>query len=286
MSQETFKPVIAALEMRFVGLMEQYGMTALRYAMGIVFIWFGILKPFGMSPAGQLVQDVTWWIPIPGFVYILGLWEVVIGICFIFKPLIRAAIVLLFLHMPGTALPFLLVPEQCWTAFPYALTLEGQYIVKNLVLVAAAMVIGGKIRHHTQGFNRFAPDEFMTLLHNGTWMTFQPGAELTRQGEPTDKLYFLHKGNAKVLVDGNEVAELEKNQFVGEMSFLTDEKASATVQATRDLECIVWSRADLERHIEEQPGLGPALMTTLSLDLIGKLKNNESSFLNRLRKNE
>lgn len=284
MSQREFKPTIAALEMRFVGLMEKYGLIFLRYAMGIVFIWFGILKPFGMSPAGQLVQDVTWWIPIPHFVLILGIWEVVIGICFIVKPLIRVAIVLLFLHMPGTALPFLLVPEQCWVAFPYALTLEGQYIVKNLVLVAAAMVIGGKIRHNTQGFNRFAPDEFMTLLHNGTWMTFDAGSVLTQQGEPTDRLFFLHKGTAQVYVDGDQITQLEKNQFVGEMSFLTKEKATATVKADQGLECIVWQWSDLERHIKEQPGLGPALMTTLSLDLIGKLKNNETDLLEKLRK--
>ena len=64
--------------------------------------------------------------------------------------MIRAALLLLFLQMPGTFLPLILLPDVCFTAFPHALTLEGQYIIKNLILISAALVVGGTVRHRKQ----------------------------------------------------------------------------------------------------------------------------------------
>ena len=80
------------------------------------------------------------------FVPILGIWEVVIGITMCIKPLIRVSIFLLFLQMPGTFLPLILLPEVCFTSFPSGLTLEGQYIVKNLIIISAALVVGSTVR--------------------------------------------------------------------------------------------------------------------------------------------
>ena len=62
------------------------------------------------------------------------------------KPLIRVSIFLLFLQMPGTFLPLILLPEVCFTSFPFGLTLEGQYIVKNLIIISAALVVGSTVR--------------------------------------------------------------------------------------------------------------------------------------------
>ncbi len=64
----------------------------------------------------------------------------------LYRPLIRAALFLLFLQMPGTMLPLILLPDVCFTTFPYGLTMEGQYIIKNLVLIGAALVVGGTVR--------------------------------------------------------------------------------------------------------------------------------------------
>ena len=264
------------LELRIIGWMEKSGMLALRIALGIVFIWFGVLKPFGLSPADKLVRDVTYWSPIPHFVFVLGIWEIAIGLCFLYKPLLRLGLLLLFLHMPGTALPFLLLPERCWQVFPYALTLEGQYIVKNLVLVAAALVIGGKIRHRMKGFIPFASDEFMTLLNYGSWCHADAGEVLVERGEDPEYLYFIYGGRAEVQVDGEVVATLVPNQFVGEMSFLTKEPASATVIASEPLRLIRWSRTKLSTLLSEQPKLLLALQATISLDLLAKLRSNES----------
>ncbi len=76
----------------------------------------------------------------------LGVWEVLIGVCLLFRPTIRIALALLFLQMPGTMLPLVILPEVTFTSVPFGLTLEGQYIVKNLALVSAALVVGGTAR--------------------------------------------------------------------------------------------------------------------------------------------
>ena len=73
-------------------------------------------------------------------------WDLAIGVCLIVRPLILAGILLLFLQMPGTVLPLILLPDICFTSVPYGLTLEGQYIIKNLALVSAALVVGGGVR--------------------------------------------------------------------------------------------------------------------------------------------
>ena len=126
--------------------MNEYGPPTLRYALGAVFVWFGALKVIGVSPAGDLVAATVYFVPAELFVPILGVWEVVIGLCLFIRRFIRAGILLLALQMPGTFLPIVLLPAVVFTAFPYGLTVEGQYIIKNLVIIGAALVVGGHER--------------------------------------------------------------------------------------------------------------------------------------------
>lgn len=126
--------------------MNRHGRRVLRYTLGIVFIWFGLLKPLGMSPVADLIASTVYIISPQLFVPILGWWEVAIGICLLFRPLIRLGILLLFLQIPGTFLPLVIVPSATWVSFPYAPTIEGQFILKNLVIIGAALVVGGTVR--------------------------------------------------------------------------------------------------------------------------------------------
>ena len=135
------------LDILITSFMSCCGITLLRYSLGLIYIWFGILKPFGLSPAQALVENTVYWFENPAdFVPILGWWEVLIGLTMCIKPLIRISIVLLFIQMPGTFLPLVLFPEVCFTNFPLGLTLEGQYIVKNLIIISAALVVGSSVR--------------------------------------------------------------------------------------------------------------------------------------------
>ena len=77
---------------------------------------------------------------------LLAGWEVLIGLGLLTGKLLRITLLTLFLQMAGTMLPLVLFPDETFRAFPYAPTLEGQYIIKNLVLIAAAIVVGATVR--------------------------------------------------------------------------------------------------------------------------------------------
>lgn len=126
--------------------LDKNGLNLLRYSMGVIFIWFGALKPLGLSPAEELVENTIPFISPNILLPILGLWEVTIGITFLNRRLNRLAIYLLFAQMIGAMLPLILLPEVCFETFPFVLTLEGQYIIKNLVIISGGIVIGGHVR--------------------------------------------------------------------------------------------------------------------------------------------
>lgn len=269
---EAHRALFDRYEVMVSAWMARHGYHLLRITIGIVFIWFGVLKPLGMSPAEALVAKATAWIPIPGFLYILAVWEIAIGVCFLFERLMRWGIVLLFLHMPGTMLPLLTLPEETFVQFPFALSLEGQYIIKNLVLVAAAIVLGGKTRHRLRGAVHEAPDGFHSLLRRGQWGVARPGEILAREGEEMSRVYFIRNGGGVVRVGEREVGRIGSDQFIGEMSFLTDERARATVEVTEPMRYVAWNREELRSLLDERQTLESALFATINLDLIGKIQ--------------
>ena len=125
----------------------QYGLFIMRFGLGFIFFWFGALKLVsGLSPAEDLVRSTIYFVDPDLFLPILAIWEVLIGLGLMFGKFMRLTLLLLFLQMPGTALPLLILPEITWTVFPYGLTLEGQYIIKNLVLIGAGLVLAGTVR--------------------------------------------------------------------------------------------------------------------------------------------
>ncbi|MFO7526658.1 MAG: hypothetical protein R6W68_14490 [Ignavibacteriaceae bacterium] len=139
------------IDKRIASFMEKWGVIALRISLGIIFIWFGILKTMGMSPAEPLVKATVGWLPFfstDGWVVVIGWWEFIIGISFLFQTSIRIAIALLALQMVGTFMPLVILTEVTFQAghIPYAPTMEGQYIIKNLLIISAALVIGGTVR--------------------------------------------------------------------------------------------------------------------------------------------
>ena len=142
---------------RLTLVLRRHGVRLLRYAVGIVFLWFGALKLIpGASPAEALVKATVPFVDPDAFYPVLAVWEMLIGALLLVRPGARLALLLLALQMPGTFLPFVVLPDVCWARFPFTtpadvfvLTLEGQYIVKNLVLVAAAVVVGGTVRRRS-----------------------------------------------------------------------------------------------------------------------------------------
>ncbi len=127
--------------------MAKNGLPVLRVGLGVVFFWFGALKLFpGMSPAEDLVRNTTYFMDPDIFQPVLAVWEMLIGLGFLTGRFMRLTILLLFAQMGGTILPLFVLPEVVWTSFPFGLTLEGQYIIKNMVIIGAALALGGTVR--------------------------------------------------------------------------------------------------------------------------------------------
>jgi uncharacterized membrane protein YkgB len=140
------------LDLKMTDWMARNGVRLLRYSLGVVFLWFGVLKFFpGLSPAQSLAGDTIARLSFDllspaAAVFLLAVWESLIGIGLLTGYRLRGTLFLLWLQMLGTITPLFLFPELCFTVVPFAPTLEGQYIIKNLVLIAAGIVIGATVR--------------------------------------------------------------------------------------------------------------------------------------------
>ena len=141
---------IIALDRAILRRMRNIGEPAARISLFVIFFWFGILKPLGVSPAEPLVLKTVDWMPLLSagqWLVVIGWWEVVIGVSFLFRKTTRLAIGLLFLQMGGTFMPLFILPEITFqeNGIPLLPTLEGQYIIKNIIIISAALVIGGNL---------------------------------------------------------------------------------------------------------------------------------------------
>ena len=135
----------------FITITRRYSVCILRYALGVIFLWFGLLKVFGVSPVEQLVASSYPMFPMPIFMAILGVWETIIGLGLICRRNLRIILFLLWLQMLGTFGSFVLSPTLFFTGKNILrLTIEGEFIIKNLVLIAAGLVIAGhEVEHET-----------------------------------------------------------------------------------------------------------------------------------------
>jgi len=141
-----FQKILNQLDERCLSFMARIGLPILRIGVGLVFFWFGALKLIpGLSPAEGLVSHTMFFLDSTWFVPVLGIWEMTIGLGLMIHRYMRAVLLLMLMQMAGTLLPLIVLPEVVWTQFPHALTIEGQYIIKNVVLIGAALVLGGRI---------------------------------------------------------------------------------------------------------------------------------------------
>lgn len=140
------------IDRRITGFLVDYSIPFLRISLGINFFWFGVLKFFpGLSPATELatktIETLTFGLIQPDVsITLLAIWETLIGLGLISGRFLRVTLFLLLVQMLGTMTPLVLFPAETFTRIPYAPTLEGQYIIKNLVLISAGFVVGSTVR--------------------------------------------------------------------------------------------------------------------------------------------
>lgn len=125
---------------------DRYGLLLLRYSLGITFLWFGVLKLIGMSPVADIILSA---VPAvlstqPFFFFSLALLEIFIGLGLLFRRTAPVAAIIMMLHLL-VATGSVLLTQGFAPSFPL-LTLPGEFVVKNLILIAAGFVIIRKDR--------------------------------------------------------------------------------------------------------------------------------------------
>lgn len=149
---------LQAIDEKLISFFKRVSMPMARFGLFVVFFWFGMLKVLDLSPAGPLVENLfNRTLPIiefSTFIVLFGLFEALIGVLFLIKGMERVVMPLLAIHMATTFMPLFLLPEATWAGFMVP-TLEGQYIIKNLVIIATAIAIAANLHP----FN-FKPRDF------------------------------------------------------------------------------------------------------------------------------
>lgn len=136
-------PFLQHIDVTLIRFFQRYGHRVHRISLGVLYVWFGLLKPLGHKTTTSLLAQTIYWGDPEVMVLVLGWWEVAIGLCLLVRPLIRVAIFLLALRLPGILLAFVLEPTVLFVSFPFAPTPEGQYLIKDLTLFLASLAIAG-----------------------------------------------------------------------------------------------------------------------------------------------
>jgi uncharacterized membrane protein YkgB len=140
--------VISTIDLYLIAWLQKYSLVLARVSLFIVFFWFGILKIVAMSPANPLVESLLSrtlpHVMFQKFILFFGAYEMLIGIVFLIPGLERLAIAMLIPHMLTTALPLFFLPQIAWQSFLIP-TLEGQYIIKNCVIISLAFTIAAHL---------------------------------------------------------------------------------------------------------------------------------------------
>ena len=139
---------IRNLDLEIIHFFRRVSVPVARFGLFVIFFWFGALKVIGLSPASQLVQNLfeqtISFMSFDTFIVLFGLFECLIGILFLIHGCERLVIMLLFFHMVTTFMPLFLLTSETWSGFMVP-TLEGQYIIKNLAIIGAAIGIASHL---------------------------------------------------------------------------------------------------------------------------------------------
>jgi uncharacterized membrane protein YkgB len=170
------KQKLTELDLQLIAFFRRTFVPFARFSIFLIFFWFGFIKLLGLSPASPLAEALTAkTVGMQYFdtlFYVLAAIECVIGLLFLFPKLTRIVIPLLLFHMLIVCSPLVLVPDLTWQQFAVP-TLEGQYILKNAVVVAVAIGIAASaqpLANRARWTTRFP-----------SWSNSKPGASSNRK---------------------------------------------------------------------------------------------------------
>jgi putative oxidoreductase len=132
---------------RITDALGRISLPLLRVSLGLVFLWFGGLKVAGATPVEELVAATVYWVDPGWFVPALGVFEIVVGLGLIAGLALRLVLALFVAQMIGTFGVLVFQPQIAFQdGNPLALTVEGEFVIKNLVLLSAGLVVGSRLR--------------------------------------------------------------------------------------------------------------------------------------------
>ena len=148
------RPMLGALQIehRIYRKLAHSGVLMMRISLGIIFLWFGALKLLPtLTPVDELAERTIATITFHQFqpedcLHTLAVFECAIGIGLLWGRFLRLTLALLFLQMSGTFFPLILLRHETWVRFPLVPTFEGQYIIKNIVLISAGAIVAATLR--------------------------------------------------------------------------------------------------------------------------------------------
>lgn len=141
---------IEHIDSKLIEFSNRFSMQFAQWGIAIIFFWFGILKLIGLSPVDDLIINLTS-VLAPSlngisFVIALGVLEVLIALTIFDRDLLRLSLLFLVIHLILVALPLIFLPEITWNG-PFSPTLEGQYIIKNILIVVVATGLLANLKH-------------------------------------------------------------------------------------------------------------------------------------------
>lgn len=123
-------------------------------------------------------------------------------------------------------------------------------------------------------FRTLTPREMKKILKLSSWENAEPGECFVSRNEPLENLILIYSGKADVELDGRKLGELNAGQFIGELSYFTDEVAAANVIATQSTRYVSWPRARLKKYLDSNSDLRAAFQIILGSVMAKRLKDS------------
>jgi uncharacterized membrane protein YphA (DoxX/SURF4 family) len=147
---EALSRFFSKFDSKAIFFMRSYGERIERFLLGGYFLWFGLIKVFGGKSASSIIAKSIYWIDPTWGVPALGIWEALIGLCLMISQFQRVAILLLVLRIPGVVLALFFNYHTCFETSILEPSIQGQYLIKQLTLIGAALVIGSSLKSHEE----------------------------------------------------------------------------------------------------------------------------------------
>lgn len=189
---------------------------------------------------------------------------------------------ILWLRVLSVAAGLSLLPYYCncgshplWAPITWNLLFTFVNLVQIAVLVAERWprrLAGPERDLHESVFSDLSVGEFLRLVKKGSWRTVPAGERVVEQGTVVGDMMILTEGRMEVRVDGRVIADLEPRQFIGEMSFLSGNRAAADVVAVEACRVLAWPQPLLTKLFEKNPGLAFKIRGVLGRDMVAKLR--------------